>query len=97
MIKPRKNYVYVQAVKPKETTKGGLYIPASAQKVNTPKFIVLAVGPEAEDVKKGDTIIIAQSDLGYATLVQEDSESGFLFIDSSIAAVIGNDSKIELI
>lgn len=38
-------------------TKGGLYVPASADKPKNTATVV-AVGPDVEGVKKGDTVVV---------------------------------------
>jgi len=59
-IKPLGERIVVKPLEQKEKTEGGIYLPETASKDKPQKGKVIAVGPDFEGVKKGDTVIFAK-------------------------------------
>jgi len=56
-VKPLGERIVVKREKEEEKTKGGLYLPETADKDKPQLGKVVAVGPDFKNVKKGDTVI----------------------------------------
>lgn len=59
-VKPLGERIVVKREKEEEKTKGGLYLPETADKEKLQLGKVVAVGPDFKNVKKGDTVIFAK-------------------------------------
>lgn len=87
-----KNRVFVQPIVKKETVSfGGIIVPATAEEVQKPRGIVLAVSEQDENgvkptVKAGDTVVYSQ----YSN--QEDEHDGIKFLVMKEGDIFG---KIE--
>jgi len=59
-IKPLGERIVVRPSKQEDKTKGGLYLPETADKDKSQQGEVVAVGSDFKNVKKGDTVIFAK-------------------------------------
>jgi chaperonin GroES len=93
-IKPLADRVVIQAAEETEQTRGGLYIPDTAQKEKPQQGTVLAVGPGklsddgtriAADVSVGDTVLYGKYS---GTEVTVDDEELLILRESDILAII---------
>ena len=93
-IKPLADRGVVQAAEETEQTRGGLYIPDTAQKAKPQQGTVLAVGPGklsddgtriAADVSVGDTVLYGKYS---GTEVTVDDEELLILRESDILAII---------
>ena len=94
-IQPLADRVVVQAAEETEQTRGGLYIPDTAQKEKPQQGTVIAVGPGrlsdegtriAPDVSTGDTVLYGKYS---GTEVSVDDEDFLILRESDILAIIG--------
>ena len=95
-IKPLADRVVVQAAEETEQTRGGLYIPDTAQKEKPQQGTVVAVGPGklsdegtrvALDVSVGDSILYGKYS---GTEVTVDDEELLILRESDILAIIAD-------
>lgn len=59
-IKPLGERIVVRPSKQEDKTKGGLYLPETADKDKSQQGEVVAVGSDFKNVKNGDTVIFAK-------------------------------------
>jgi len=59
-IKPLGERIVVKALKQKQKTEGGIYLPETANKDKPQRGEVIAVGSDFKGVKMGDTVIFAK-------------------------------------
>ena len=59
-IKPLRDQVVLETVAQEERTASGIYLPDTADKPRPEQGIVIAVGPDAKGIKKGDTVLFAK-------------------------------------
>jgi chaperonin GroES len=95
-IQPLADRVVVQAAEETEQTRGGLYIPDTAQKEKPQQGTVVAVGPGrltddgkrvAPDVSAGDSILYGKYS---GTEVTVDDEEYLILRESDILAIIND-------
>ena len=93
MITPLKHRILVQLDKPPAETVGGLYIPDSAQKKQS-VGVVLAVGPEADEVLQvGQKVAFGQHD-GFDVSAEycDGAERCVMLADTHVRYIIGDNS-----
>lgn len=81
-LSPLQDYLVVQIEAKTEKSAGGLYMPDSAEK---PRMTgtVLAIGPDVENVKDGDTVYVTYKD-AFATTVSDT----WIFPEKNILAIV---------
>jgi len=81
-LSPLQDYLVVQIEAKTEKSAGGLYMPDSAEK---PRMTgtVLAIGPDVENVKDGDTVYVTYKD-AFATTVLDT----WIFPEKNILAIV---------
>lgn len=57
-MKPLQNRIVLSMEKKKEVSKGGVYIPETAEINNQEIGVVLKVGPEVKEIAVGDRVIL---------------------------------------
>jgi chaperonin GroES len=84
-IRPLGERVVVKPEKQEEKTKGGLYLPETATKDKPQRGKVIAVGPDFEGVKKGDTVLFAKYG---GTEIKIDDDEYLVLGEDDVLAVI---------
>jgi len=63
-LKPISDHIIIEPLKEEEKTKGGIFLPQSAEKERPEQGLVIAVGPGKKEipmeVKKGDKVIFTK-------------------------------------
>jgi len=63
-LKPISDHIVIEPLKEEEKTKGGIFLPPSAEKEKPEQGLVIAVGPGKKDVpmevKEGDKVIFTK-------------------------------------
>ena len=63
-LKPISDHIIIEPLKEEEKTKGGIFLPQSAEKERPEQGMVIAVGPGKKDipmeVKEGDKVIFTK-------------------------------------
>ena len=60
MIKPLDDRVLIEPISKEEKTKGGIVLPDTSEKEKPEQGKVVAVGPNAKGVKKGDVVLFTK-------------------------------------
>jgi len=84
-IKPLGERIVVKPLKQEDKTEGGIYLPETASKERPQKGEVMAVGPDFEGVKKGDTVIFAKYG---GTEVKIDDEEYLVLGEDDVLALL---------
>lgn len=86
MIKPVSNFLLLKEKPKEEKSKGGLFLaPTPDKNFKTPQGVILDVGKDVKDYKKGDTVVY---NIGYVNEVSHKLEDYLLIRDEYILAII---------
>lgn len=83
-LEPLNNRVVIQRAKPAEVSKGGVLLPTAAQD-KTDEGVVLAVGPNVEELDEGDRVVFGKY---VGTEIAVDGETFFVLREDDVVAVI---------
>ena len=88
-IKPRKSQILIQQDEIDQQAKYGIYSPSSVEKEQKAIGIVIAIGSEIKDIKKGDRVIFGVFAGEKITIKNKDKDIEYMLLfDDDVLAII---------
>ena len=88
-IKPRKGQILIQQDEIDQQSKYGIYSPSNVEKEQKAIGVVIAIGSEIEDIKKGDRVIFGVFAGEKITIKNKDKDIEYMLLfDDDVLAII---------